>query len=294
MAKAKTEEEGQNTESREVCGVVMPISAMGSYDASHWIDVRKIIYRAVEEAGMSPQIVSDSLESDVIQERIVLNLYDNPIVICDVSGLNPNVMFELGMRLTFKKPTIIITDDVQSLPFDTRIIEHLPYPRDLHFHQMEEFISILSKRITVLREKLKYGTYKSFIESFGSFETAAPDKEAVPIDKYVLDRLDRISASLRHLERNQSPQTSDANVNRILSSIVSSPMSESEKIYAVRFRDHDELEASVTKASEHPGVDTIYTNFIAPDKAMVKVSFLPSMTRSARRSVDEIFSKFIT
>lgn len=271
----------------------MPISSMGTYDASHWLDVRKIIYRAIEEAGMNPQIVSDSLESDVIQERIVLNLYDNPIVICDVSGLNPNVMFELGMRLTFKKPTIIITDDVQSLPFDTRVIEHLPYPRDLHFHQMEEFISVLSRRITALRDKLKSGTYKSFIESFGSFETATPDKEAVPIDKYVLDRLDRISSSLRHLERSQAIQNNDSNTNRILSNIGSFPPSESEKIYVVRFRDQEDLEANITKASEHPGVEAIYTNFIAPDKAMVKVNFLPSMTRSARRSVDDIFSKFM-
>lgn len=181
----------------------MPISAMGPYDAGHWSDVRAVIYRAAENAGMKPQLVSDSIETDIIQERIVLNLYENPVVICDVSGLNPNVMFELGMRLTFNKPTIVITDDISALPFDTRVIEHLAYPPSLHFHQIEEFIKGLSLKISELRDRAKRGAYKSFIESFGKFEIVQPDTQNVGFDKYVVERLDQVAASIRRIERSQ-------------------------------------------------------------------------------------------
>lgn len=74
-------------------------------------------------------------------------MYENPIVVCDVSGKNPNVMFELGIRLAFDKPTIIIKDDKTSYSFDTSPIEHLEYPRDLRYNRIEDFKSKLTDKI---------------------------------------------------------------------------------------------------------------------------------------------------
>ena len=58
----------------------------------------------------------------MIHKTIVQNLYLNPIVVCDVSGKNANVMFELGLRLAFDKPTIIIKDDKTDYSFDTSVV----------------------------------------------------------------------------------------------------------------------------------------------------------------------------
>ena len=71
--------------------------------------------------------------------RIIENIYSSDIVICDVSCKNANVMFELGMRLAFDKPTIIIKDDSTGYSFDTSLIEHLEYPRDLRFTSIIKF-----------------------------------------------------------------------------------------------------------------------------------------------------------
>jgi len=200
MAKASTEQSSKQDGVQPICGIIMPISAMPPiYDAAHWIDVRRVIDAAVKKAGMLPQIVSDSFEGDVIQQRIISNLYDNPVVVCDVSGLNPNVMFELGMRLTFKKPVIIITDDFATIPFDTKVIEHLGYPRDLHIHQTNEFIEKLAEKIGRLLQQQRDGSFRSFIEAFGTFEVLEPTKKVVEADQLILDRLDQIE---RRLARN--------------------------------------------------------------------------------------------
>jgi hypothetical protein len=45
-------------------------------------------------------------------------------------------MFELGMRLAFDKPTIVIKDDVTKFNFDTSPIKHLQYRRDLRYMDM--------------------------------------------------------------------------------------------------------------------------------------------------------------
>jgi len=56
-------------------------------------------------------------------------------------------MFELGLRLAFDKPTIIVKDDKTTYSFDTAPIEHLEYPRDLRFPRMVEFKSRLKEKI---------------------------------------------------------------------------------------------------------------------------------------------------
>ena len=89
----------------------MPISATSSCTESHWQEVLSILQSAVEGVGFEGNLVSEATDVGVIQKRIVQNLYENPVVVCDVSEKNPNVMFELGMRLAFDKPVVIIKDD---------------------------------------------------------------------------------------------------------------------------------------------------------------------------------------
>ena len=106
-----TETKTDATESKPVCGIIMPISAIDTYSSDHWTEVKKIISEAICDAGYKPNLVSNADDIGIIQKRIIQNIYDNDIVVCDVSGKNPNVMFELGMRLAFDKPAIIIIDD---------------------------------------------------------------------------------------------------------------------------------------------------------------------------------------
>jgi len=98
-------------ESAPVCGIVMPISSIDGCNEAHWSDVHEILTEAIEDAGFEANLVSNADDVGIIQKRIIQNLYENPIVVCDVSGKNPNVMFELGLRLAFDKPTIIVKDD---------------------------------------------------------------------------------------------------------------------------------------------------------------------------------------
>lgn len=113
---------------KETCGIIMPISGSEHYTSEHWIDVKNILDEVISDSGFIPNLVSDADEIGIIHNRIVSNIYNNPIIICDVSSKNPNVMFELGLRLAFDKATIIIKDDATNYNFDTAPIEHLTYP----------------------------------------------------------------------------------------------------------------------------------------------------------------------
>src|SRR5687767_8839852 len=113
MAKApEKEEETQAQEKpRSFCGIVMPLAEWDGQLEKHWSQVQQILIDAIADAGFDGRMVSAAADVGIIHKRIVQNLYEDPIVVVDVSGRNPNVMLELGIRLTFDKPTVIVKDD---------------------------------------------------------------------------------------------------------------------------------------------------------------------------------------
>lgn len=196
----KIEVEDLNT-----CGIVMPISAIDGCSEKHWSEVLSIIKASVKDAGFKGNLVSDANDVGIIHKRIIQNLYDNPIVICDVSCKNPNVMFELGIRLAFDKPTIIIKDDKTTYSFDTSAIEHIDYPRDLHYHQINDFKIKLSEKIKATYGKaISDDKYSPFLKHFGEFKVAKIEKKEVTEEKFILEELKSIRMSIENIRTRPS------------------------------------------------------------------------------------------
>ena len=186
-----------------MCGIVMPISELDDYTELHWKEVYSIINQSVESANFSANLVSNSDDVGVIQKRIIQNLYDNPIVVCDVSGKNPNVMFELGIRLAFDKPTIIIKDDKTQYSFDTSPIEHLEYPKDLRFSKIVEFKERLTEKIIQTHKKATTDeTYSTFLKHFGSFKVAKIETEVVSKEDFILEEIKNLREIVSRNNRN--------------------------------------------------------------------------------------------
>lgn len=191
-------------EPRPKCGIVMPISAIDGLPKEHWADVLNILKRVADNAGFEPNLVSDADEVSVIQKTIVQNLYNNDIIICDVSGKNPNVMFEMGMRLAFDKPTIIIKDYATDFSFDTSVIEHIPYPRDLRLPLMEIFQEKLKNKLQkTLERATKDPSYSTFLKNFGEFKVAQLSEKTVTSEEFILSSLKDISAEIKLLRNDK-------------------------------------------------------------------------------------------
>ncbi|MFN3809597.1 MAG: DNA-directed RNA polymerase subunit alpha C-terminal domain-containing protein [Roseateles asaccharophilus] len=194
-------------DAKKVCGVVMPISAIDGCAESHWADVLEILTEAIEDAGFDANLVSNADDSGIIHKRIIQNLYDNPVVVCDVSGKNPNVMFELGLRLAFDKPTVIVKDEKTSYAFDTSAIEHLEYPRDLRFSRIVDFKQKLTEKIKATHQRATSdANYTTFLKHFGEFKVAKLDKREVSGQEYILEELRALRSAIRRMEIGQLPK----------------------------------------------------------------------------------------
>jgi len=202
------------------CGLIMPISLLDGCTADHWSEVKAILIEAVDSIAdhkFKTKLVSEADEIGVIQKRIVQNVYNSTIVVCDVSGKNPNVMFELGLRLAFDKPTVIIKDDKTDYSFDTGVIEHVPYPRDLRFSQIVDFKKRLAEKVTnTYKASLDDSQHSPFLKSFGQFHVASLAQSEASPDKVMFEMLNDIQRDLQLLRSREGEPVRRVNVSNVL------------------------------------------------------------------------------
>ncbi len=205
------EDKKQDESKKPCCGIIMPISSIDGCDEQHWVEVMNIISESIEDSGFYAKLVSYADEATVIQKTIIQNLYENPIVVCDVSGKNPNVMFELGMRLAFDKPTIIIKDYQTSYSFDTSPIEHLEYPRDLRFSKIVVFKKELKDKIKATYKRSNEDpSYTAFLKHFGKITAAKIDSTELSKEDFIIAELQELKKVVIRQEINSTKRTPSA------------------------------------------------------------------------------------
>lgn len=76
-----------------------------------------------------------------ILKDIIQNIYDADIIIADLTGLNPNVFYELGIAHTLNKKVIIITQNIETLPFDLKSYRAKEYGNTyIKFDELLEYL----------------------------------------------------------------------------------------------------------------------------------------------------------
>jgi len=83
--------------------------------------------------------------STVIVEDIYKKIAQAKFIIADLTNLNPNVLYELGIAHTMGKRVVMISQDVEKLPFDISAIRVLKY--DDHISEGKKFIKKLKEAI---------------------------------------------------------------------------------------------------------------------------------------------------
>ncbi|MGI0016188.1 MAG: hypothetical protein ACREBU_22440, partial [Nitrososphaera sp.] len=109
------------------CFVLMPFSLEFK---NQW-DVA--LKPAIIVAGLRPYRGDDeSLGTNIIMSDVTKYIFESQIIVAELTGRNPNVMYELGLAHAAKKPVIMLIQKDSEFPFDVSHVRYLPYdPRDL-------------------------------------------------------------------------------------------------------------------------------------------------------------------
>lgn len=182
------------------CFIAMPVSTPDYLskeygDPDHFKHVMEELFLpAIEAAGMIA-IPPISTGSEVIHADIIDALQSAELVLVDLSSLNPNVLFEFGVRTSLNKPACPVRDDkTPTIPFDASTLNTHNYSSDLQSWVTKVEIPKLTTHLRVSLEKSK--RQNALWKHFGFKQAAeAPREPKGPEEK--LDALMNEMAGLR-------------------------------------------------------------------------------------------------
>jgi hypothetical protein len=89
---------------------------------------------AIKEACRSCKLICRRLDDSLLAENMLNELYDEiykaDLIIADLSGINPNVLFEAGYAYGLRKQIILLTDDIKELPFNLRPLRSIVFNKN--------------------------------------------------------------------------------------------------------------------------------------------------------------------
>lgn len=182
-------------ESFKTCFVVMPITVPAHLHdryagrTDHFTKIFEVLIApAVEKAGLTV-LPPARTGTENIQAAIINDLRNADLVLADLSGLNPNVFLELGIRSALDRPVCLVWDGMDKLPFDAGTLNTHPYePRPIYdlntqIEKMAAFISATIAKSDGRNELWKF---------FGSASEDLPVAELDPDDASLHAKLDRL------------------------------------------------------------------------------------------------------
>lgn len=184
---------------RPKCFIIMPITTPDamreaySGKADHFRHVLDyLLVPSVEDAGFEA-IRPVATGADLIHAKIINQLETSELVLCDMSCLNANVFFELGIRTALNKPVCMVIDDVSaSAPFDTTIINHHKYSGGLEVWRLKEERKTMVAHVKASAVETNNTLWKYFGLSGVAQAPATPGED---------DRLDYLSRQVEALAK---------------------------------------------------------------------------------------------
>lgn len=151
--------------------VIMPFSE--AFD-----DIFKEFIKATLEEYHFEVVRADDIQNaQSILKDIVQAIEECDLLVADLTDSNPNVYYELGLAHAFAKPVILLTQQIDELPFDLRSYRVVRY--QTHFVEMDQ----AKRQLAELCRKFKVGSaqFGNPVTDFSGVEVVAPSgREQMP------------------------------------------------------------------------------------------------------------------
>lgn len=183
---------------RKKCFVVGPIGADDSEDRVHadWL-----LEEIIEPVFAAHFADFDVVRADKIatpgriDAQVISHLLESDLVIADITTLNPNAFYEIGIRHTVQKPIIHMHLNGQKIPFDIAAFRSIPFEkkRPSDFRKARELL--LSAVQVAIDPDHEIDNPVTF--SRGKIQVS---ENATPAERVYLEQLELINTRLETLE----------------------------------------------------------------------------------------------
>ncbi|KXY68777.1 hypothetical protein AT261_10275 [Bacillus cereus] len=198
---------------QKTCFIVTPIGnakdnirrqAEGVIDAA--------IQPVLDEQNIKVEVAHRINETGSITRQVIDRLINADLVVANLTELNPNVMYELGVRHAARKPVIVICQNPTNLPFDVNDERTIFYTNDMQgvIELQENFRNMLPK---ALQEKepdnpvYRAITYKNILKE------VKPENREDTMHLFLLEKIESLDSKLNMLTQDENERIFLANKN---------------------------------------------------------------------------------
>jgi hypothetical protein len=147
------------TDKQKAAFVLMPFSYP-------FRDYYENIYEpALNAADYHVSKADDIFASRPIMADIISSIQEADIILCEMSGRNPNVFYELGIAHSMQKKVILVSSVENDIPFDLRFIRVLLYETE-----SSKWSEKLKLKITLAAQDLESDSKKDWSALFPNME----------------------------------------------------------------------------------------------------------------------------
>lgn len=149
--------------------------------ADDFFDVYKyFISECIQRAGYVVKRADDIKSQNNIIGDIVDGIVNSDLIVADLTGANPNVYYELGIAHGLNKKVILLTQEINEIPFDLRSYRVVGYRT--HFAKMEQAKKELHElAIDAFNGNLPFGNP---VKDFGKINCTLLETVSVMKDEY--------------------------------------------------------------------------------------------------------------
>lgn len=101
----------------------------------------KLIEAPLKEIGYIVTRADSTLDQQNILADIIRGIIDSDLIVADLTTRNENVLYELGLSHALKKPTVLVAQSMDDIPFDLRSYRVQVY--STHFERVPDFTRAL-------------------------------------------------------------------------------------------------------------------------------------------------------
>ena len=112
---------------KPTCFVVSTIGASGSPERKEADTTLKFLVRRALDSDFTIVRGDEHSDPGLITPTIIAAILEADLVVADLSGLNPNVFYELAVAHAYETPTVLIQKESDKIPFDLKDMRTVKY-----------------------------------------------------------------------------------------------------------------------------------------------------------------------